>query len=88
MSWRLNARRNRTEGTARDKLRAIEGNACLAHALRTLRGVDLPMVVFGSSLSEQDDHLVDALNEHPARPIAMSLLPAPRRELAARQAEI
>ena len=77
-----------TEGTARDKLRAIEGNAYLAHALRTLRGVDLPMVVFGSSLSEQDDHLVDALNEHPARPIAMSLLPAPRRELAARQAEI
>jgi hypothetical protein len=77
-----------TEGAARDKLRAIEGNAYLAHALRTMRSVDLPMVVFGSSLSEQDDHLVDALNEHPRRPIAVSLLPGPRRELAARQAKI
>jgi hypothetical protein len=77
-----------TEGTAHDKLRAIEGNTYLAHALRTLRGVDLPIVVFGSSLSEQDEHLVGALNDDPRRPIAVSLRPASRRELSARQAEI
>jgi hypothetical protein len=77
-----------TEGTARDKLRAIEGNAYLAHALARLRSIELPMVVFGSSLGIQDGHLLDALNEHPTRAIAVSLMPGARRELAARQADI
>jgi len=77
-----------TEGTGRDKLRAIEGNTYLAHALETLRSVELPVVVFGSSLSGQDDHLLDALNEHPRRPIAVSLLPGTRRDVAGRQADI
>jgi hypothetical protein len=77
-----------TEGTARDKLRAIEGNTYLAHALETLNSVELPLVVFGSSLGPQDDHLLDALNEHTERPIAVSLRPDKRRPLAARQADI
>ncbi|HST34026.1 MAG TPA: DUF4917 family protein [Solirubrobacteraceae bacterium] len=77
-----------SEGTARDKLRAIEGNAYLASALQTLRELELPVVVFGSSLGLQDDHLLDALNEHPTRPIAISLLPGNRRQVAARQADI
>jgi hypothetical protein len=77
-----------TEGTARDKLRAIEANAYLAHSLQTLRSVELPLVVFGSSLGVQDDHLLDAVNEHPRRRIAVSLLPDRRRTLAARQADI
>lgn len=77
-----------TEGTARDKLRAIEGNSYLAHALQTLRSTELPLVVFGSSLSAQDDHLLDALNEHPRRAIAISLLPDRQRALAAQKADI
>ncbi len=77
-----------TEGTAADKLRAIEGNEYLAHALHTLRSLELPIVVFGSSLSSQDDHLLDALNEHPHRTVAVSLLPRARRELVARQADL
>jgi len=77
-----------SEGTARDKLRAIEGNAYLASALQTLRELELPAVVFGSSLGPQDDHLLDALNEHPKRPIAISVLPGNRRHVAARQADI
>ena len=77
-----------TEGTAHDKLRAIEGNAYLAHALETLRTTELPLVVFGSSLGAEDDHLLDALNEHPRRAIAVSLLPETRRAVAARQADI
>jgi hypothetical protein len=77
-----------SEGTARDKLRAIEGNAYLAKALQALRGLDLPVVVFGSSLGLQDDHLLDALNEHPERPIAVSVLPGSRRHVAARQADV
>lgn len=77
-----------TEGTARDKLRAIEGNIYLAHSLQTLRSTSLPIVVFGSSLSSQDDHLLDALNEYPRRSIAVSLLSDTKRALAAKQADI
>lgn len=77
-----------TEGTARDKLRAIEGNAYLAHSLGRLRGVDLPFVVFGASLGEQDDHLLDALNEHPTRPIAVSMLKSSISAVRTRQREI
>jgi hypothetical protein len=77
-----------TEGTARDKLRAIEGNVYLAHALQRLRSVDLPLVVFGCSLSAQDDHLLDALNEHPRRPVAVAMLPDSPRALAAKKADI
>jgi hypothetical protein len=77
-----------TEGSARDKLQSIERNDYLSHGLSRLRQADLPTVVFGSSLSPQDQHLVDALNENPQRPVAVALLPASRRELASRQADI
>lgn len=77
-----------TEGTARDKLRAIEANVYLTHALHRLRSIEMPLVVFGSSLGAHDDHLLDALNEHPRRAIAVSLVPEPRRALARRQADI
>jgi hypothetical protein len=46
------------------------------------------MVVFGSSLSEQDQHLADALNEHPERPVAVSLRPGHRDDLRARRVDI
>ena len=77
-----------TEGSSQDKLRIIEGNDYLTHALQRLRECELPMVVFGSSLSEQDRHLAEALNEHPERPVAVSLRPGPKRELAVRQADV
>ncbi len=77
-----------TEGSSQDKLRIIEGNDYLTHALQRLRECELPMVVFGSSLSEQDRHLADALNEHPERPVAVSLRPGPKRDLAVRQADL
>jgi uncharacterized protein DUF4917 len=77
-----------TEGSSQDKLRIIEGNDYLTHALQRLRECELPIVVFGSSLSEQDRHLADALNEHPERPVAVSLRPGPKRDLAVRQADI
>jgi hypothetical protein len=77
-----------TEGSSRDKLRAIEGNAYLSHALDRLRERAEPTVVFGSSLSEQDRHLADALSENPHKPVAVSMTRAPRHELAAKQIEI
>lgn len=77
-----------TEGSAEDKLAAIEDNAYLSHSLDRLRERDLPVVVFGSSLSEHDSHLAAALSENPDRPIAISMLPAPRKQLLARQVDI
>lgn len=62
-----------TEGSSQHKLQAIEGNDYLAHALDRLGECHLPLVVFGSELGEQDQHLVDALNRNPNRPIAVSI---------------
>lgn len=62
-----------TEGSSQHKLQAIEGNDYLTHALDQLGKCDLPLVVFGSDLSEQDQHLVDALNRNPSRPVAVSI---------------
>src|SRR5260221_14326496 len=77
-----------TEGSAADKLAAIEDNVYLSHALERLRGRALPLVVFGSSLSEYDSHLADALRENPNRPVAISMLPASKKELLANQDDI
>jgi len=77
-----------TEGSADDKLAAIEDNVYLSHALDRLRQRDLPVVVFGSSLSEHDAHLAEALSEHPERPVAISMLPADRKRLLAQQVDI
>lgn len=77
-----------TEGSAKDKLAAIEENVYLTHALRRLRQRDQPVVVFGSGLSEHDAHLAEALSKHPGRPVAVSMLPGPRKELRLRQSDI
>ena len=77
-----------TEGSAKDKLTAIEDNVYLSHALERLTGRELPLVVFGSSLSEHDSHLAGALSENPERPVAVSMLPAPKKELLAKQVDI
>jgi hypothetical protein len=77
-----------TEGSAQDKLRAIEANPYLTHALQRLESNPLPLVVFGSSLSEQDRHIADALSASPGRPIAVSMLPQPKSELLAEQLDI
>jgi uncharacterized protein DUF4917 len=62
-----------TEGSAQHKLLAIEGNDYLSDALDRLRRFKRPIVVFGSDLSEQDRHLVDALNRTPDRAVAVSI---------------
>lgn len=77
-----------TEGTSREKLQAIEGNDYLAHALGLLEEIEFPMVVFGSSLGPQDEHLVAAISQHPSRPVAISMVRGPKRELLAAQSDL
>jgi hypothetical protein len=69
-----------TEGRASEKARNIADNAYLSFCWRELRGCEAPVVIFGHSLSEQDMHLVSALNEHPQRPIAIGLRDRGRTE--------
>jgi hypothetical protein len=80
-----------SEGDAVDKARAIRENAYLTFAMDHLRREIEPLVVFGHSLSEQDRHVVDAL-DRPGRPLAIALraskdesdIKAKKHEIAAR----
>jgi Domain of unknown function (DUF4917) len=77
-----------SEGSSRDKLRAIQTNAYLTYALKQLTGCELPLVVFGSSLAEHDMHLIDAINKQPDRPVAVSMMPEGKMRVRALQGEI
>lgn len=79
-----------TEGSSQHKLQAIEGNDYLAHALDRLGDCDLPLVVFGSDLGAQDQHLVEALNRNPDRPVAVSIRSAgkSKKEIRSSKAEV
>lgn len=77
-----------TEGSPQDKRRTIEANAYLTHSLDRLAEVDLPVVVFGSALGEQDDHIVAALSENASRPVAVSMMPGWKRDLARQQVDL
>jgi Domain of unknown function (DUF4917) len=78
-----------SEGDAVDKNRAIQENAYLTFAMDHLRREMEPLVVFGQSLSEQDRHVVEAL-DRPGRPLAIALeanesdTGPKKREIAAR----
>lgn len=77
-----------TEARATDKIRSINANKYLSYCWRMLGETDAPMIVFGHSLSEQDRHLVDALNRHQDRPIAVSIKRGSKRKIAKDQHRI
>lgn len=69
-----------TEARATDKREAIAENDYLRYCWRQLRECDKPLVIFGHSLSDQDSHLVDAINEHPERAIAFAMRDRNKKE--------
>jgi hypothetical protein len=77
-----------TEGSARDKLSAIEANDYLAHVHETFKSRSSPMVVFGHALGEQDRHLINAINAHPGRPVAISMTKKSKKQLREQQGEL
>jgi hypothetical protein len=77
-----------SEGSHRDKLQAIEANEYLAHVYETLKKTSEPLLVFGHSLGEQDQHLIEAINANPDRPVAISMRRKSGEELRAEQARI
>lgn len=62
-----------SEGTAEDKYRAITRSAYLEFGLRSLGEHDGGLVVFGSSLRSEDEHLVRAINAQPIPDLAFSI---------------
>jgi hypothetical protein len=65
-----------TEGSSRDKERAISRSDYLSFALDEFKKYRKPLVVFGHSLSESDDHLASAIQQWGDVPIAFSMRPA------------
>jgi uncharacterized protein DUF4917 len=64
-----------SEGTAEDKYRAITRSSYLEFALRRLGLHDGGLIVFGSSLRSEDQHLVRAIKEQPVANLAFSMRP-------------
>jgi hypothetical protein len=77
-----------TEGSAMDKLEAIEGNDYLSHALWQLTENELDTVVLGSGLGAEDSHLTAALSESPGKTVAVSMMPCARADALAKQMDI
>lgn len=67
-----------SEGTSPAKLRSIRRSTYLSFCLERLRSDSENTVVFGHSLSSQDDHIVKALNAGAKRRIAVSIRPTNR----------
>lgn len=74
-----------SEGESEDKLAAIRSSDYLSFALAEFHRPDVPLVVFGQSLSHQDQHLVDVLRTRRA-PIAISMRQAPPDDVSATKA--
>lgn len=73
-----------TESDAPSKERSIADDDYLSYCWRSLRSCTSPLVVLGHSLSEQDQHLIDAINAHD-RPVAVGLRPKNSRAEVKRQ---
>ena len=63
-----------TEGNSHQKLQSILKSAYLSFAFSNFSSSTTPLVIFGHSLSPEDSHIVDALNQNP-RTVAISILP-------------
>jgi hypothetical protein len=78
-----------SEGTAEDKSRAIGRSSYLEFGLRSLESHEGGLVVFGSALRSEDQHLVRAINKQPVIDLAFSLRPSTKdSDIRQRKAEL
>jgi hypothetical protein len=66
-----------TEGSSREKERAIRSSDYLAFTLDKLGSEDLPMVIFGQGLGSQDEHIARAIRGTGDRRIAVGIHASP-----------
>lgn len=65
-----------SEGTSKAKVRTIQRSPYLSFCLDSLAHDDANTVIFGHSLSTQDQHIIDAVNGGPKRKVAVSIHPS------------
>jgi ribosomal protein L37E len=65
-----------SEGDANQKRAAIEQSPYLSFAFEQFESFRKPLVIFGSRLGDEDRHIVDAILQHRARPVAVSIRPS------------
>lgn len=76
-----------SEGRSQDKRSAIARSDYLSFANDRFESDDRPLVVFGHSLGEQDDHLLPAIDQR-SRRVAVSVMPGPEAAVILRKAEL
>lgn len=76
------------EGTSNDKRQSIYQSDYLAFAFATLAHHKGPLAVFGHSLGESDDHIIEAICGSGVRDIAISVRSGPSDRIIARKAEV
>lgn len=69
-----------SEGTSKQKMRAIRGSDYLSHAYTTLAESTGDLVVFGQAFGTSDAHLVNAISRSPRRRIAYGVYAATSAE--------
>lgn len=62
-----------SEGTASEKLASIYRSDYLSFVFSQLARDEGPLVAFGHSLGDSDSHLVDAINSHAGREVAVAI---------------
>jgi hypothetical protein len=76
-----------SEGRSQDKRGAIARSDYLSFVKDEFEADDGPLVVFGHSLGEQDDHLLPAIDQR-SRRVAVSVMPGKRSAVIVRKAEL
>lgn len=75
-----------SEGSSEDKLHSIRNSDYLSFAFHQFSDHRGPLVVFGTSLGEGDEHIVQQLRSWGSRSIAISMLPGDVHNLRQEQA--
>ncbi len=76
-----------SEGRSQDKRAAIARSDYLSFANDKFEADDSPLVVFGHSLAEQDDHLLPAIDQR-SRRVPVSVMPGNEGAVILRKAEL
>jgi hypothetical protein len=77
-----------TEGKSTDKLNSIYRSDYLSFAYQQFTQHAGPLLVFGQSLGESDDHLVNAIRRWGKRRIGVSIYPSTPQDIIAYKAEL
>ena len=62
-----------SEGSSAEKVARIRSSQYLSFCVRVLIGTDAPLTVLGQALMDVDEHIRDAIEQHPDRKVAIGV---------------